>query len=293
MPARRQPPTVRLRRLASELRSLRTAAGLTRDEVCVATGINAATLYRIETAKVRPQRRTLIALLDQYGVNDPDQRTRLVELSKQSHQLGWLQSYEAELPEDYTTYISFEAESQSIRNYESSFVPGLLQTQVYARAAIRGVLPLIKDPEVEHRVQARLRRQEALTRDDPLKLSAIIDEAALRRRVGGPSVMAAQLHHLVDQTDAPHITVQVIPYSVGAHPGMHGAFAVLDFPDPADPELVYVENTAGALFLEREAEIRRYTDIFHQLAALALSPTDSVRFITDLALTIEQEAVTS
>jgi transcriptional regulator with XRE-family HTH domain len=135
--ARRQPPTVRLRRLASELRGLRTAAGLTREEVSDQTGINPATLYRIETAKVRPQRRTLIALLDKYEVTDEGQRSELIALSRQAAQLGWLQAFESELPEQYPTYISFEAEARSVRNYESLFVPGLLQTEDYARAVIR------------------------------------------------------------------------------------------------------------------------------------------------------------
>src|SRR4051812_24761291 len=136
LPARRQPPTVRLRRLAAELRNLRQAAGLTREDAAEQTNINSATLYRIETAKARPQRRTLLTLLDKYGVTDPARRTALVELSKQATQLGWLQAYESELPEEYTTYISFESEARSVRNYESLFVPGLLQTEGYTRAVV-------------------------------------------------------------------------------------------------------------------------------------------------------------
>src|SRR6266516_1057648 len=140
--ARRQPPTVRLRRLAGELRSFRTAAGLTRDEVAEQTNINSATLYRIETAKVRPQKRTLLTLLDKYGITDEAQRNDLLAMSRQASQLGWLQAYESELPEEYTAYISFAAEARSVRNYESLFLPGLLQIENYARAVIRGVLPL-------------------------------------------------------------------------------------------------------------------------------------------------------
>lgn len=282
-PARRQPPTVRLRRLAGELRALRTQASLTREEVAEQTGINAATLYRIETAKVRPQRRTLLALLDKYGVTDAGRRNGLVELSKQATQLGWLQAYESELPEEYTTYISFEAEARSVRNYESLFVPGLLQTEDYARQVIRGVLPLASDEEVEFRVQARVQRQATITRDDPLKLWVIVDEAVLHREVGGREVMGAQLRHLVGQAKQPHITLQVVPYKVGAHPGMHGAFAIMDFPDTADPELVYVESMAGALFLEREADVRRYSAVFEYLRAAALNPADSARLVAGVA----------
>lgn len=282
MATRRQPPTVRLRRLAGELRSLRQASGLTREDAAAQTNINSATLYRIETAKARPQRRTLLTLLDKYGVGDPERRAALVELSKQATQLGWLQAYESELPEEYTTYISFESEARSVRNYESLFVPGLLQTQGYTRAVVTASLPHASDDEIQKRVETRAQRQAFITRDDPLKLSAIVDEAVLHREVGGAEVMAEQLRHLLDLTERPHITLQVLPYKVGAHPGMHGAFAVMDFPDAADPELVYIENMAGALYLEKEADIRRYAEMFDQLRSAALNVADSRKFLDRL-----------
>src|SRR6266571_3194371 len=282
---RRQPPTVRLRRLAAELRRLRAAGGLTREQVSEQTAINSATLYRIETAKVRPQRRTLMALLDKYGVMDESRRVELIALSQQSNEPGWLQAYESELPERYTTYISFEAEARSLRAYESSFVPGLLQTEDYARATMEGGLPIARD-EVGRRVEARLQRQAVLSKKKPLKLWAVMDEAVMHRLVGGQKVMAAQLRRLVEASNEPHVTVQVLPYAAGAHPGMHGSFSVMDFPDAADPELVYIESMAGDLFLEREAEVRRYTGIFELLRATALNPADSVRLIGDLTETI-------
>lgn len=282
LPARRQPPTVRLRRLASELRALRQAAGLTREDTAEQTNVNSATLYRIETAKARPQKRTLLALLDKYGVTDPARREALLDLTKQATQLGWLQAFESELPEEYTTYISFESEARSVRNYESLFVPGLLQTDAYTRAVVTASLPYASEDEVQQRVETRIRRQQSITKDDPLKLWVIVDEAALHREVGGPDVMAEQLRHLLDRTNRPHITFQVLPYSVGAHPGMHGAFAVMAFPDAADPELVYIENMAGALYLEKEADIRRYAEMFDQLRAAALNPADSRRLVATL-----------
>ncbi|MFE9181872.1 helix-turn-helix domain-containing protein [Micromonospora haikouensis] len=282
MAPRRQPPTVRLRRLAGELRSLRQASGLTREDAAAQTNINSATLYRIETAKARPQRRTLLTLLDKYGVSDPERRAALVELSKQATQLGWLQEYESELPEEYTTYISFESEARSVRNYESLFVPGLLQTEGYTRAVVTAGLPNASDDEIRKRVETRTQRQTSITKDDPLKLWAIVDEAALRREVGGAEVMVDQLRHLLDLTERPHITLQVLPYEVGAHPGMHGAFAVMDFPDAADPELVYIENMAGALYLEKEADVRRYAEMFDQLRSVALNVADSRKFLDRL-----------
>src|SRR5262249_45912816 len=197
--------------------------------------------------------------------------------------LGWLQAYESELPEEYATYISFESEARSVRNYESLFVPGLLQTEDYTRAVVTPSLPSASESEVQQRVEARTQRQQSTTKDDPLKLWVIVDEAVLHREVGGPQVMAEQLHHLADTARQPHITLQVLPFKVGAHPGMHGAFVIMDFPDPADPELVYIENMAGALYLEKEADVRRYTEMFDQLRAAALNPTDSRQMVERLA----------
>lgn len=290
--ARRQPPTVRLRRLAAELRRLRTEADLTREEVSEQTSINPATLYRIETARVRPQRRTLMAMLDTYGITDEDQRSELIALSQQATQLGWLQTYESELPELYTTYISFEAEARSVHNYESLFVPGLLQTEDYARAVIRGVLPFASDAEVQTRVEARLQRQESLHKSDPLRVWAIIDEAVLHRLAGGPQVMVDQFDALVKASSQPNITLQVIPFTSGAHAGMPGSFVVMDFPDPADPALVYIDSMAGDLFLEREADVRRYATTFEHLRATALDPTSSIKLINGPAATFSTQGGT-
>ncbi|MEU5552853.1 helix-turn-helix transcriptional regulator [Micromonospora sp. NPDC047793] len=277
--ARRQPPTVRLRRLAAELRGLRTGAGLTREEVSEQTGINPATLYRIETAKVRPQRRTLMAMLDTYGVTDEDKRSELIALSRQAAQLGWLQAYESELPELYTTYISFKAEARSVRNYESLFVPGLLQTESYAREVIRAGLPLATEEDIRARVEARLQRQESLRKKGPIRLWAILDEAVLHRQVGSAEVTTGQLETLVASAAQPHITLQVIPFASGAHAGMPGSFVVMDFPDPADPALVYIDSMAGDLFLEREADVRRFAVTFEHLQATALDPSSSIKAI--------------
>jgi transcriptional regulator with XRE-family HTH domain len=277
--ARRQPPTVRLRRLAGELRGLRAAAGLTRDEVSEQTSINPATLYRIETAKVRPQRRTLIALLDIYGVTDEVQRADLIALSKQATELGWLRAYESELPEQYGAYINFEAEARSVRTYESLFVPGLLQTEEYARAAIRATLLVGTSEEVQRRVEVRMQRKATLQKKKPLHLWAIVDEAVLHRCVGGATVMTEQLDALVASAEMPHVVLQVIPFEIGAHAGMPGSFLVMDFPDAADPDLVYVEGMHGDLFLEREPEVRRYAAAFEHLRAAALDPDNSIQAI--------------
>lgn len=279
------PPTVRSRRLAFELRRLREAAGLTRDQVSEETGVNPATLYRHETGSggTRPQRRTMIALLNLYGASD-EQRADLMALSREADVQTWLQPYHKELPEHYTAYISFEAEARTVRNYESLFIPGLLQTEDYARAVIRGNLPMASQKEVDQRVQARMERQALLGKDDPLQLWAIVDEAALRRQVGGAGVMRAQLAAIAAATSEPHITVQVIPFSAGAHAGMPGSFIVLGFAHAAAPEIIYVDSMAGDLFLDAEADIRRYSLVFDNLRAVAVSPDDSASLITGLAM---------
>nr|WP_198543153.1 helix-turn-helix transcriptional regulator [Pseudofrankia sp. BMG5.36] len=277
------PPTVRSRRLAAELRRLREAAGLTREQVAEQTGINPATLYRHETAtaRSRPQRRTMIALLNLYGATD-QQREDLIALSREADIQGWLRPYHAELPEPYTAYISFEAEARAVRNYESLFIPGLLQTEDYARAAIRGNLPRATPTQIDQRVQARLERQTVLTKANPLHLWAILDEAALHRQVGGPGILHAQLTRLLETADQPNVTIQVIPYTVGAHPGMQGSFSIMDFPHRTDPEIIHVDGMAGDLFLDAEADIRRYSLVFDLLRAQALSPDDTAALINNL-----------
>lgn len=287
MGQKRQTPTVRLRRLAAELRRLRTDAKLSRDETMEQTGINAATLYRIERAKARPQMRTLIALLDLYRAED-QHREYLTNLCRDAVNQGWFRQYHAGLPEEYTAYISFEDEAERVRNYESLFLPGLLQTEDYARALIRGVLPTATEDEVEDRVHARMGRLAVLAKKSRLKFWAVVDEAALHRVVGGPEVMLGQLDHLASAVNEPNITFQAIRYSAGAHPGMPGQFSILEFADPMDTDLIYVENPAGDSFLESEAEISRFRATFDTLVAVAASPTDSVSLLADAAREIKE-----
>jgi transcriptional regulator with XRE-family HTH domain len=282
MPARRPTPTLRLRRLAAELRRLRKEAGLTREDVAGRTGVNEATLYRIETAKARPQARTLTALLDIYAVPD-EARAELSELARQSAEQNWLQSFPNELPEPYPTYISFEREARSLLNYESLFIPGLLQTEEYARAALSRGLPTATKEEIQRLVEARISRQAVLTRDPPLRLWAIVDEAAFHRPVGGHDVMKFQLERLAEAAELPHVTLQAVPYDVGGHPGMAGAFVILQFDEPGTSDVVYIETQAGDLFLESEADVARFTTVIEHLRALALPPDASASLIANVA----------
>jgi transcriptional regulator with XRE-family HTH domain len=278
MPAKRRTPTVRLRRLSAELRRLRAESNVTRERVSEQTGINGATLYRIETAQVRPQRRTLIALLDLYGVEDPH-RSEVLGLLADLGQPAMLQLPSDDLPDALRSYLTFEAEARALRNYESLFIPGLLQTEEYARAAVRHDALAFSAKEVEERVQTRMERKTLLTKEEPLELWAIVDEAAIRRLVGGAEVMRDQLHHLLSLVEQlPHLTFQVVPFDVGAHPGMNGEFVMMEFAGAEEPEVVH-----GALFLDAETDIRRYTRVFDNLRAVALGPDQSASLIATAA----------
>ena len=212
--------------------------------------------------------RFTIPHLDEHGVFADDQ--------------GRLRKYQPALPGEYSAYVGFEAEARSVHNYESLFIPGLLQTEDYARAVITGTLPTADEPEIGQRVQVRLERQQLLEADEPLELWAVIDEAAVRRLVGGRRVMEAQVTHLTDMTHRPGITVQVIPYEAGAHPGMPGSFVYMEFKDRADPDLVYIDTMAGDLFLESETDLRQYATMFDHLRAAALSPGETLNLLTSV-----------
>ncbi|RZT27739.1 helix-turn-helix protein [Kribbella sp. VKM Ac-2569] len=283
MPRPAGPPTVRLRRLAAELRTLRAEAGLTRELVQERTGVNQGTLWRIEKGQAKPQTGTLETLFDLYGVPDV-RRTELIELARGGKQPWWLRQLKDVMSQSYAAYISFESEAKVAHNYESLFVPGLLQTEEYARAALADGLPRDAD-RFELSVQTRMERQRILsrTRDgrDPLELWAVIDEAALRREVGGRAVMRAQLGRLLEMSERPNITLQVIPFDRGVHPGMLGAFVQLRFGAVA-PDIVYVESVAGDIFLESEAEVERHSLVFDHLRATALSPRDTSAFVAAL-----------
>ncbi len=255
---------------------------MTQEEVSERTGIDRSTLYRLESAQQRPQRSTLIQLLDLYRVEEP-RRGELLTLLRAAGQRGWLQQYRSELPDAYSDYIGFEDEARSISNYESLFIPGLLQTEDYARALLHGTLPYASSEEIENRVIARMERQTLLDRDNPPRLWAIMDEAAVRRRVGGREIMRDQLARLPEAAARPNVTLQVISFDAGSHPGMDGAFVVLEFPDPADQSIAYTESAAGGLFLEEDVELRRYMLMFEHLRAAALRPEATLTLLAEIA----------
>ncbi|MER5648534.1 helix-turn-helix transcriptional regulator [Streptosporangium sp. NPDC002524] len=271
MTQRGQAPTARLRRLAMELRQLRERAGLSREQVAEATEINRTTLYRIEMAQAKPQVRTLRALLDVYDVSK-DHRNDLIAILKLAGEESWLQTASEDLPGHYPTYIGFEREATAVLNYQLSFIPGLLQTEAYARTVIPGGAPELSAAEVESRVAVRMARQ--VDRDPSPIIEVIIDEVALCRRTGGPKIMREQLQHLLNKSEKSNVTLRVIPLSVGVHPGMHGSFVILRFAHGVR-DVVYIEVSTTDLFLDNENEIRRYNLMFDQLRAVSANQGES------------------
>jgi transcriptional regulator with XRE-family HTH domain len=283
MPVRKI-PTVKLRRLAGELKRLRVAAGITIDEVVKRTGIDQSSIYRIERAFNKPQRRTVTTLLDLYEV-DEERRETLLAWLKESGQQGWLQAHEPYLLEQYQAYVSFEYEAERLLNYETLFVPGLLQTSDYARAVVEGGGRSLNftAEDVQRRVDVRMRRQSVLHRPVAMQLHSLVDEAAIRRQVGGPEIMREQIQHLVTASSAANVTLQVVPFGAGAHPGMSGAFTVMHFADPLDVPLVYAEGATGNNFLEAEGDVASFASRFDFIARQALSPAQTRKLLQEAA----------
>ena len=273
-----KPPTVRLRRLAKEMTRLREAAGFESKEAAAErVHMDPSSLWRLETAKNRPLRRTVLVLLELYGVVKEEDQRKYLELLAKSNELNWLTPYEEAVSEDYQTYISFEADAARLTGAETAFVPGLLQTPDYARALIRGLHPSLPEEDVSRRAEVRARRQEVLAAKGTA-LWMVLDEATLHHAVGGPDVMRAQLDRLL-QEDAKRIVLQVVPFSIGAHPASLGSFIIMDFPEP-DPSLVYIETLTGSLFLEQPEEVALHRQNFEHLIARALSPAETRKMIT-------------
>jgi transcriptional regulator with XRE-family HTH domain len=272
-------PTVRRRRLALELRRLREAARLTCEEVADHLECSASKISRVETGRVSVSPRDVRDMLEFYGV-PAEQRESLVQLARDSRQKGWWHAYsDTTMQPQFVTYVGLESAASEIRMYEVNLIPGLLQTEDYARAVISAGMMNSPGEDVERRVALRMARQPALTRDDPPKIWAVLDEAALRRRVGGASLMRMQLEHLLTQAGLPNVAVQVIPFGGGAHPAMGRPFTILVFPERVDTDVVYLEDLTSTLYVEDVAEVDRYNVFFNHLRATALSFDQSAALV--------------
>jgi transcriptional regulator with XRE-family HTH domain len=276
--------TVRRRRLGFELRRLREAAGLKLDQVAGRLDLALSTLSRIETGKAPCRSTYAAAMLEIYGVTDPAQREMLIDMARQGQRRDWWDQYGNVLPTGFGTYVGLEAEAATLRVFEAQLVHGLLQTADYARALLRAGDRKASAEHIDRFTELRMKRQEVLERaDDPLELWVILDEAVLRRPVGGRKVMRAQLGRLAEASELPNVTLQVLPFSQGAHPALDGPFGILEFPGGGpglmDPGVVYIESPAGNIYLEKDRQVRLWAEVFDQLRAQALSPDESREFI--------------
>ncbi|HEY1918664.1 MAG TPA: helix-turn-helix transcriptional regulator [Streptosporangiaceae bacterium] len=275
-------PTVRRRRLASELRALREAARLTCEEVADHLECSASKISRVETGRVSVSPRDVRDMLDLYGV-DPQRRDSLVQLARESRQKGWWHAYSDTMQPRFATYVGLEDAATEIRTYEINLVPGLLQTEDYARTVIAAGNLTGTREDVERRVALRMARQPMLTGPNPPQLWAVLDEAVLHRTVGGRGQMRLQLEHLVEVAALPNVAVQVVPFGAGAYPGMGKPFVILAFPEREDPDVVYLEDVASALYLEEVEQIDTYNMLFNHLRATALSFEESTALMISAA----------
>ena len=278
-----QSPTVRRRRLGMELRRLREASSLMIEDVAKHLECSMSRVSRIETGKSVARIRDVRDMLDLYQVGDETQREQLLTLAKDAQQRGWWTEYESVLSAGLDTYVGLEASAASIRSFQTHLVPGLLQTEEYSRALIKVGQPTESSVNIDRMISLRRRRQAMLADTGTLEMWAVLDEAVLRRPIGGHAVMRAQLARLLEVDELPSVTIQVLPFTRGAHPGLGGAFTIIGFPDPTDLDVVYVDSPAGNIFLEKDKDVRRHTTWFDHLRAAALPPDESTDFIALVA----------
>ncbi|WP_449066474.1 helix-turn-helix domain-containing protein [Planomonospora algeriensis] len=276
-------PTVRHRRLLQELRRLRSEAGLKQDEVARHLDWSTSRMTKVEGGTLRISVNDVRAMLQLYGLREGAKYEALIQLARQARERGWWHAYSDVIPQWFQVYVGLEAEASSLRNYEPELIHGLLQTEDYARAVYQAARVLDSADEIERHVSLRMARQDVITRTEhPMHFWAIMNEAALRRRVGGAHVMEQQLRHLMEVATRPNVTIQVLPYGVGAHAAMLGSFAVLSFAEGGG-EVAYLEYMTGSLYVEKPEEVQAYTLAYDHLRASALDPRDSIAMIEKLA----------
>jgi transcriptional regulator with XRE-family HTH domain len=278
-------PAVRRRKLGTELRALRTGAGLTSGEAARLVGWHQSKVSRIETGSSGVKPADVRLLLDAYGVADAQLRELLLVLAGSDEGAGrhhWWHAYRGVLPPTYRDFISLESQASAMRTLETSVVPGLLQTPEYARAVTRAAVGGLDDERLDALVEVRLARQDVLRSDPPLELSAILDEAVLHREIGGPDVMARQRRRLMEAARLPQVRLQVLPFTAGAHVGITGPFVIFSFSSTSDLDVVVLDHLTSSLYLERKEDLQAYTEAFNTLRIHALSPEDSLDYLAGL-----------
>jgi hypothetical protein len=265
-------PTVLRMLLGAQLRRLRESAGIGRDDAGYHIRASGSKISRMELGRVSFKERDVTDLLEFYGVHDTAERDKLVQLTREANAVPWYQKFQDVVPDWFHVFVGLEEAAQLIRVYELQFVPGLLQTEDYARAIIRQGAPAMDPNEVERRVALRLGRQKLLTGKNPPKYWVILDEAALRRPFGGHDVHVAQLEHLIDLTSEANITIQVMPFRYGGHAADAGAFTIMRFPETDLPDVVYMEYLTGANYIDKPDEVERYAAVMERLSVAGTSP---------------------
>jgi hypothetical protein len=265
-------PTVLRILLGAQLRRLREDSGLSRVDAGYTIRASESKMSRMETGRVGFKERDVADLLMLYGVTDPDEREQLVALARQANEPGWWQRYSDILPAWFQTFIGLEQAASVIRSYEAHLVPGLLQTQDYAREIVRVGRPEAPADEIERRVSLRMQRQQLLNQPNPPRLWVVVDEAALHRQVGAPGVMRAQLDQLIASAKLPHVVIQLLPLSLSMHAAEGHSFVIFRFGEPDAPDVVYLELLSGALYLEKREDVELYAEVMDRLSVQAQPP---------------------
>jgi DNA-binding XRE family transcriptional regulator len=279
-------PTVRRMLVGSRLRRLRMEAGLSREEAAARIRASEWKIHRLENGQVGFKERDVVDLLTLYGVSDPGEIAAVVGMALEANDTGWWHRYGDVLPQWFRAYVDLEQAASMIRTYEGQFIPGLLQTDDYMRAVmVRG--PDDAPGDIERRVELRRARQALLTRRDSPRLWAVVDEAALRRPVGGPETIRAQLERLIEAARLPNVTLQVLRFGAGAHPAMVGAFSVLRFADVDLPDVIYLEHLTGAVYLDKREDVRQYLHVMETVCVRAAPPAATPDILTGILKDLE------
>ncbi|MFC1414407.1 helix-turn-helix domain-containing protein [Streptacidiphilus sp. N1-12] len=268
--------------LGSQLRRLREAKGISREDAGYTIRASESKISRMELGRVSFKERDVTDLLSLYGVDDETERAALVNLVREANQAGWWHSFGDAMPNWFQTYVGLEEAAALIRTYQVQFIPGLLQTEEYARAIMLLNRPNLDSGEVDRRINVRTRRQKLLAEGDGPRLWAVVDEAALRRPVGGPAVMKLQIQRLIDAAEMSNVVVQVMPFRFGGHAAESGAFTILRFPEQDLPDVVYLEQLTSALYLDKRDDVDQYIQVMERLSVDSLTPESSVELLSAL-----------
>lgn len=269
--------------LGVQLRRLREAAGITPERAGAEIRASRSKISRLETGRVRFKLRDVTDLLTLYGVTDEQVRSEFLSLAKESGKPDWWAKYGDVLPDWFEPYLGLESAAAAIRGFDIQFVHTLFQTEDYARAVIRLGHQAAPPDGIEDRVAVRLKRQDLLTRPGPPKIWSVMDESVLRRPVGGPAVMRAQLHRLLEVARLPHVTIQVVPFDRSGHAGESGSFSLLRFAERDLPDVVYIEQLTSAIYLEQRPDVEHYLQVMDQLSGEALTPSATTHLIEQAA----------